>query len=70
MYILPTKETVYHIFTNGSDEWLTEKEGAFKVFKDWKKEFGTARLYSTVWDKVEGTYEDEDCLESYGSFPS
>lgn len=70
MYKKPISEPVFHIFTNNSDEWMTKKQGALKIYNQWKKDQGTARLYSTYWDKILGIWEDKDCLKSYGCFPN
>ena len=68
MYKKPTKKPIYHVFTNERDDWIPESE-AYELFKTWAKEFGNARLYSTQWNKIEGTWDDVDCLESIGLFP-
>ena len=64
-------KTIYHIFTNNRDEWLEDYEEAKKLFKEWSKEFGCARLYEESWNnpKIDDEAKDETCLKSFGAWP-
>lgn len=55
---------VYHIFTNNTDEYLTDKKEAVKLFQEWAKEYGCARLYES-----KTIDEDGDCIMSEGEYP-
>ncbi len=58
----------YHIFTDNRDEWLDYITPAIALFREWKKEYGTARLYEETVDE-DGETITEDCIKSYGSWP-
>lgn len=61
---------LFHVFTDGKDEWLTTKTKALKLGREWAKEYGCARVYhETEWNENEGIFEDGDCIYSKGSFP-
>jgi len=64
-------KTIYHIFTDNRDEWEDDLKVAKRIFKDFVKEYGCARLYEEVWDTAE-EYDDpieESCIKSYGEYP-
>lgn len=65
------KTDIYHVFTNGYDEYFTPAEGGGKAaracFKRFVKEYGCARLYYRA--KGEDEENDGDCIKSAGNFP-
>jgi uncharacterized Zn finger protein (UPF0148 family) len=71
----PSTYIKYHVFTNNNDEWLDDYDQAMKLYKEWVREYGTARLYEEIRatgflnpndnDKV----INENCLESFGEWP-
>lgn len=64
---------LYHIFTNGHDDWLsTEKEALQWAKEEVKKGNNAVRVYReeySMTDYEEGTPTTEECIFSYGSFP-
>lgn len=61
---------LFHVFTDGRDEWLPKKTKALKLGREWAKENGCARVYhETEWNETEGIFEDGDCIYSKGSYP-
>ena len=60
---------MYHIFSNNHDEWLDKEKDAIQLFNEWKKEYNTARLYTTIYNPVDEIWDDVDCIKSYGYFP-
>lgn len=67
-------QTVYHVFSNESDEWLTDYSEAKALFTEWGEQFGCARLYREVWPANAGelgldTPISEECLEATGEYP-
>jgi hypothetical protein len=65
----------YHVFTNENDEWYDSISEAWRTFRIWAKEFGTARLYEET-RSADGTEEErgevleENCLASHGQYPN
>jgi len=63
---------IWHVFTNGHDEYFTPAEGGEKsareCFAMFSEQYGCARLYF----RAKGNDEEDDgeCIETYGSFPS
>jgi len=71
---MKTKPTIiYHIFSNERDEWLTNYKEAVRLFNEWRKGYGCARLYKEIWDPEElergGMPSSEDCIKTYGDWP-
>ncbi len=69
MYVNKSKEPIYHVFTNNTDEF-EPIDKAKELFDLWKKEQGCARLYTTEWNAKEGIFDDVDCIESFGAWPN
>jgi len=63
--------TIYHVFTNNQDEFLEDFNQARKLFNQWKKDNGTARLYEEFWEDTELDDEPikEECIRSFGEYP-
>jgi hypothetical protein len=64
-------DTMYHVFTNGYDDYLTDPEEVIKavsrLMEDGHEEI---RVYKqTEWNEMEGIFEDGDCIFSLGDFP-
>ena len=72
-YKKPCKE-LFHVFTDGHDEWVKTEKAARMIAKSWLKEYGTyanIRIYhETEWDFANGIFEDGDCIYSRGSYPN
>lgn len=68
MYKKPTNKPIYHIFTDNFDDYLVKNE-AIKMFNELVIDQQNARLYSTVWNRYDGIYDDKDCIKTFGSFP-
>ena len=64
---MKNKTDIYHVFTNGYDEYFTDEKAARACFFSFSEDYGTARLY--IKYKGEDEDKDGDCLESYGDFP-
>lgn len=62
---------IYHVFTNGRDEYVDDFKTAKAIYKRMKEEEGCARLYEQIWDLSIDEDEpiEESCLLSYGGFP-
>lgn len=61
---------LFHVFTDGRDEWFNAKTKALKLGREWAKEYGCARVYhETEWNKEDGIFEDGDCIYSKGEYP-
>jgi len=58
----------YHVFTNGRDAYPDTLKEARQIFKQYKQDYGCARLYATLEDGKD--ILDENCLASYGGFPN
>jgi hypothetical protein len=37
--------TQYHVFTHGHDDWYDDLFEAKKLYREWAKEYGSARIY-------------------------
>ena len=65
--------SVYHVFTDEKDLWITDYKLARKLYNHWKKANGAARLYQEVYENEEtmlqGEILEEACLLTYGPFP-
>lgn len=59
----------YHVFTNELDEWFDDKKDAVELYNEWKKEYGTARLYEEIREKSSDEVIDENCIKSFGEWP-
>jgi Tfp pilus assembly protein PilF len=68
---MKNKTDIWHVFTNGHDEYFTPAEGGEKAarayFEKCKKTTDAARLYFRAAGQDEEN--DGDCIESYGGFP-
>jgi hypothetical protein len=63
-------EMVYHVFTDGKDEWTKKRETANRLFRRFARTYGTARLYEERYsDRANDVMESEKCLRSYGAYP-
>lgn len=68
---MKNKTDIWHVFTNGYDEYFTPAEGgqeaALRCFRAFKFQYGAARLYY----RAKGSDEDDDgvCIKSFGPFP-
>lgn len=62
---------LWHVFTDGRDEWVKTLREAKEIVKVWKAEgFTDIRIYKeTEWNKEEGLFTREDVVYSVGSFP-
>ena len=60
---------IYHIFTNNNDEWTESYKEAKKIYKDFIKEYGNARLYEEIYEKDNEEMIEEKYLLGYGSYP-
>lgn len=64
-------EKIYHIFSNGVDEMTPCLKKAVKIARELCRKHGCVRIYEeTEWDKEEGLFQNEDCILSFGAFPS
>lgn len=64
---------LYHIFTDGKDEYTENKIRAEAIYQNWKEEYGTpVRLYEEIWGDVNLDDEpiSEDCIKAWGDFPT
>lgn len=70
MYKKPCKQ-MYHVFTDGYDNWFKTLKEAKKAIEQLKLEgHENLRIYKeTNWDNQEGIFTDEDCIYSIGNFP-
>ena len=63
-------EIMYHVFTNGRDEYIEDKEKALKLANEWLEENGCVRVYEQKeWNEEDGIFADGDCVVSKGNFP-
>lgn len=71
MYKKPSK-FIYHIFSNGYDEWESDEEIVFEMLENMLKEgLEDIRIYkSSEWNKDDGIFEDGDCIFSLGQWPN
>lgn len=63
---------LFHVFTDGEDEWVATKKEAMLIAKDILKEDKTAnvRIYhETEWDENNGIFDDGECIYSKGEYP-
>jgi hypothetical protein len=61
---------VYHVFTHGMDDWLSDYHEAKALYESFAREFGSARLYEERYiDRANDIMESENCLLSIGPFP-
>ncbi len=61
---------LYHVFSNNCDEWTEDLKKAVKIARQWAREFKCVRIYEEVnWNVETGSFEDESCILSHGSFP-
>lgn len=65
--------TLYHVFTNSHDEWTANYSEALAIYQDLIKDHACARLYAETYTD-ETAYENsepnnEECLQSFGSWP-
>jgi bisphosphoglycerate-independent phosphoglycerate mutase (AlkP superfamily) len=58
---------VFHIFTDGRDEYSIDKDKAYQIYKDWCEEYDNVRLW-TMEDDGENLI-DLNCCEAKGNFP-
>lgn len=67
-------EELFHVFTDGEDEYVETEKEARLIAKRWLKEYGryaNIRIYhQTEWNAEEGIFEDGDCIYSRGSYPN
>ena len=61
---------IYHVFSNNLDEWYESISDAWRTYRIWAKENGTARLYEEDRQAPNGEVLEENCLASYGQYPS
>ncbi len=63
-------EVVYHVFTDGKDEWTTQFGLALLYYRRFKKHYRCARLSMEVYtDRENDEMVYENCLLSVGGFP-
>ena len=55
---------IYHIFTNNTDEYTTDKKEAYTIYNSFVAEYDCARLY-----ELEQEGDNGDCIESHGHWP-
>jgi len=66
-------KTLYHIFTNGDDDWTATLKEAQAIISDWHKDGATElRIYKQTYTDYGKDTEaiTEDCIYSQGGFPS
>ncbi len=69
---MKNKTDVWHVFTNGHDEYYTPAEGgerrARECYAQFVADYGCARLYH----RAKGADEeaDGDCIAAHGEYPS
>ena len=69
MYKKPCK-ILYHVFSNGVDEYVESLKKAVSIAKQWRRDYGCVRIYKqTEWNSKDGIFEDGDCILSFGGFP-
>ena len=69
MYKKPC-ECLYHVFSDGIDEWVKDLKEAVSIAKELRRQYGCVRIYKeTDWDNVKGVFTHEDCILSFGHFP-
>lgn len=65
---------LYHVFADNFDDWVEDYSEALKMFNQLKKSGQCCRLYEeseTIDEKGEPTGDfEEDCLKSFGSWPT
>lgn len=65
------KTDIWHVFTNGHDEFFTPEDGGEKAARDcfntFTVQYGCARLYF----RARGDDEDNDgdCIATWGAYP-
>lgn len=70
-YPTPKFKYIYHVFTDGIDEWVRTLKEAYNIIRLWKKDgYYDFRIYKeTRWDELNGLFIDEDCIHAIGNFP-
>ena len=69
MYKKPC-DFIYHVFSDGCDEWIVSLKEAVSIARKWAREYGCVRIYKeTEWDSQEGLFQVEDCILKHGKFP-
>ena len=63
----PKTKIIYHIFTDGRDEYTESKKEALKIYKAWCKEYDNVRLWTMEDDGEELT--DLNWVKGQGEFP-
>lgn len=61
--------TMYHVFTDNTDEWTPDILEANRLFDEFVSDTGCARLYQELHE-IDGECLEEDCLRSKGRYPS
>lgn len=68
---MKNKTGIFHVFTNGHDEYFTNTDGGEKsaeeCFNIFVKQYGCARLYFRA--KGQNEENDGDCIKSEGDYP-
>lgn len=64
-------DVMYHIFSNGADEYESDIDKVFAILEEWlKDDVRDIRIYKqTEWDEDEGIFLDGDCIFSIGAWP-
>ncbi len=61
------KTMQFHVFTHNCDEWFDQLYDARKLYSQWAKEYGSARLYIETY--INDELDSEDCVASVGEYP-
>jgi len=61
------KLTSYHVFTHERDDWFDDYQKAYKLYRKWAREYGSAHLYTETY--IDEELDSEDCLKATGEFP-
>jgi len=68
---MKNKTDIYHVFSNGCDEYFTPAEGGQKAaevcFKSYVEMWGCARMYYRA--KGDDEENDGECIKSSGVYP-
>ena len=63
-------ETVYHVFTHGTDLWTGKRGKVEKTYRRFVIETGSARLYEkTYQDRENDVMISEQCIKAVGAYP-